>query len=668
MPRETTVPILELRLFGGFLMEDAAGRPVDVTLRKAQALIAFLAMAPGQRATREQLAVLLWGDSVQQRARQSLRQVLLTLSRGLAACGAPVLDIDSQRISLVPGRVRVDAGEFEALLADGSRAALERAVALYSGDLLAGASLDAPEFDDWLARSRERLRDLCLKGLVSLIGHLEAAGDSGPAITAAKRLLEIDPFREDIHRWLMRAYVRSGTRSLALDQYRRCRALLERELGVAPDRETVCLYEEILGASGSPNSGGPSPVADPLPERAALLTAHYQALAGSAHYTGPSTQWLAAVLAGARAEVERGSPASARALLALADSMARDLAVETAEAIDRLLVAAALAEAEGRLEDAVSALAQAETRAGDRMPPGSRLEILTARSRGLYRAVDAEAAYEVLRTGLALAETTGIATPWSPVAVLIEHLDRFGGRLTAVAARLERRGRKADSLGLDAEGIEYAALLGLLRAAQGEGQPAAAAVDGAVARAERAGTDACLATALEAQGLAQLWNGAPGAALSGLERAAGIAERRGDLLRLYLLGGLRGAALLAADRTVEARRALGQALGTAGRLGTAFLVPLFAAWLAEAEVATGAGSAERCRDTLRRAVAANRPWAASLAGRALARSRAQAGEHEAARSAVYWAIDIQTGLGLACELDQSRKILRQNPGSEGRAA
>jgi DNA-binding SARP family transcriptional activator len=63
----------QLRLFGEFSLEDSEGRPILLNLRKAEALIAYLALAPGQSSSRERLAALLWGDSDQGRARQSLR-------------------------------------------------------------------------------------------------------------------------------------------------------------------------------------------------------------------------------------------------------------------------------------------------------------------------------------------------------------------------------------------------------------------------------------------------------------------------------------------------------------------------------------------------------------------------------------------------------------------
>ena len=254
-----------LRLFGGFQFYNSDGQPISVSLRKAEALLAYLAVSAGQVASRETLAALLWGEFEQHRARQSLRQVLLALTKALAVCDGPFLRIESQQVSLVPGSISVDVVEFEQLIQETTPRGLATAAALYRGDFLAGLRLDAPDFEDWLSATKSRLHDLALQGLADLLEHQEAAEEIGPAVATANQALRIDPFREDIHRRLMAVYIRKGMRSSALTQYRLCREILERELGVPPDEETTELYKQILDR-GPEDTGGWSvkgPVAAP---------------------------------------------------------------------------------------------------------------------------------------------------------------------------------------------------------------------------------------------------------------------------------------------------------------------------------------------------------------------------------------------------------------------
>jgi len=54
----------------------ADGVEVPIPARKAKALLALLAMTPGERRSREALASLLWELSGDAQARHSLRQAL----------------------------------------------------------------------------------------------------------------------------------------------------------------------------------------------------------------------------------------------------------------------------------------------------------------------------------------------------------------------------------------------------------------------------------------------------------------------------------------------------------------------------------------------------------------------------------------------------------------
>ncbi len=257
---------VRLFLFGGFRLENASGEVLSTSLRKAEALLAYLAMAPGKTASREKLATLLWGESDQQRARQSLRQALFALTREFAQAEVSVLRMESQMVSLDPAAIRVDVVEFQAFVETGDGDRLTDAVALYSGPFLQGFTVDSAEFDEWQMALQGRLDEAAIKAFLGLLDRQEAAGNLASAIETAQGALRIDRYREDVHRQLMRLFVASGMRSSALHQYRLCRDFLERELGVPPDAETDTLYREILEA-------GPAAAPDPEPAAPAGMAA-----------------------------------------------------------------------------------------------------------------------------------------------------------------------------------------------------------------------------------------------------------------------------------------------------------------------------------------------------------------------------------------------------------
>ena len=249
---------LRLYLFGGFRLEGAGGEVLSISLRKAEALLAYLAMAAGRTASRETLATLLWGESDQARARQSLRQALFALTREFARAEVTTLRMESRMVSLAPDSIWIDACEFETLAAEGGTDRLAAAAAYYGGGFLQGFGVESPDFDDWLLATRTRMEEVALRSFIKLLDLQEAAGEISAGIETAQTALRVDRCREDFHRCLMRLYMAGGMRSSALHQYRQCRDFLDRDLGVPPDEETNALHKSILeqGPSAAPAPGG----------------------------------------------------------------------------------------------------------------------------------------------------------------------------------------------------------------------------------------------------------------------------------------------------------------------------------------------------------------------------------------------------------------------------
>src|SRR5437588_8897081 len=127
---------LSLSLLGGFQGRLDSGSAVALPTRKAQALLAYLALPPGQAHPRDKLAALLWGGIREESARASLRQALFAIRKGLEQ--TPALAMEGATVALAPDVVDVDAEQFARAVASGDPDALERAAALYRGDLLAG--------------------------------------------------------------------------------------------------------------------------------------------------------------------------------------------------------------------------------------------------------------------------------------------------------------------------------------------------------------------------------------------------------------------------------------------------------------------------------------------------------------------------------------------------
>src|SRR5438128_11465773 len=140
---------------------DGHTAPPEVLWRKHLALLVYLALSPSRRRTRDHLLGVLWPERPQAEARHSLNQAVLRLRRAL---GEDRLRSEADALALSEDGLRVDALR----LATATESASDDVVSLLQGDFLEGFHIDAaPEFDDWMARERERYRTLAAAALVA---------------------------------------------------------------------------------------------------------------------------------------------------------------------------------------------------------------------------------------------------------------------------------------------------------------------------------------------------------------------------------------------------------------------------------------------------------------------------------------------------------------------
>ncbi len=239
------------------------GQPVGgFTYNKARALLVYLAVEADRPHQRDALATLLWPDMPDEAARHNLRQALANLRTAIGDTSAtpPFMLITRDTIQFNPGSDdHLDVSTFTALLVAceshahrhlercrSCAARMEQAITLYRGDFLAGfAPGDSAPFEEWQLRQRERLHQQVLDILARLADYHERRGDDERARHVARRQIELEPWREEAHRQLMRLLARGHQRSAALAQYETCRRILACDLGIEPETQTTALYERI---------------------------------------------------------------------------------------------------------------------------------------------------------------------------------------------------------------------------------------------------------------------------------------------------------------------------------------------------------------------------------------------------------------------------------------
>lgn len=255
---------IQIRVLGGCDITHN-GESLPFESNKARALLVYLAMDPAPH-QREKLMGLFWGGFTQSKAQRNLRHSLWNIRKVTNhSAGIPVLVCDSRTVSINPEvRTWLDAAEFEErlnpLLASGKIAgepentyleSLSSFLDLYRGDFLEGFYLpDAQQFDEWVLVERERLRMLSITGLEALIDMYNGRGEPYPALDAARRLLVLSPWREEVHRQVMLLLDATDQREQALLQFKACRRMLAEELGIEPSKETTELYQDLLMKAG----------------------------------------------------------------------------------------------------------------------------------------------------------------------------------------------------------------------------------------------------------------------------------------------------------------------------------------------------------------------------------------------------------------------------------
>ena len=283
---------LSMWLLGAFRATLNGEPVVDFATDKVQALLAYLSVEADHPHRRDALAGLLWPNRPSHKALRSLRQALYQLRQVIdnqettnpsaeeGRLRPPFLLVSRQTIQFNGQSDHwLDVATFTSL-AEACRRhrhrhrgaclpclrRMEQMVALYRGDLMEHFSVgDGHLFEEWLLLKREWLRREVMEALAHLATHHERRGEIRLARRYAHRQVEMEPWREEAHRQLMRLLALDGQRSAALAQYRTCRQVLAQELGVEPTDETMALYESVRSSHTAPMLLNPSAPRHNLP-------------------------------------------------------------------------------------------------------------------------------------------------------------------------------------------------------------------------------------------------------------------------------------------------------------------------------------------------------------------------------------------------------------------
>lgn len=249
--------LLHIQLLGHFRLIYGNISVTTVNTPRLQALLAYLLLYVGVPQLRQEIAFRFWPDSSEARARNSLRNLLHRLRQALPAAEEWFQMDDETLVWRAGASYTLDVAVFDGYLAQATsgdevaaQLALEKAVALYHGDLFPGC------YDDWITSLRARLRLAYVAALERLIQLYMARKEYTLAFQMAERWRQHDPLQETVYLHLLRIAVASGDYARAHRVYQEAAELLQRELGVAPGPELCSAYAVLKNQPSAPAPSG----------------------------------------------------------------------------------------------------------------------------------------------------------------------------------------------------------------------------------------------------------------------------------------------------------------------------------------------------------------------------------------------------------------------------
>jgi predicted ATPase/DNA-binding SARP family transcriptional activator len=235
----TEAATFTITLFGQFSAR-VHGKPLSgLRSRKGEWLLALLALNHRREVDRDWLAGTLWPESLGRQARANLRLCLTDLRQALGDQAYRLQSPTSRTLCLDLTAAEVDIVAFDQAIADQTPRALEEAVRLYSGPLLAGWA------EEWVLLERQTREQAYLQALEALAAHALGRKDFATAVAHLRRVVTLEPLREEAHRALMRALAAAGDHAAATQVYRALRQYLYAEMNAEPAPETAALVRRL---------------------------------------------------------------------------------------------------------------------------------------------------------------------------------------------------------------------------------------------------------------------------------------------------------------------------------------------------------------------------------------------------------------------------------------
>ena len=255
------MPNLSISFLGGFQATLHGNQITKFEADSARALFAYLVMETAVSHQREHLATLLWPEEPTKTGLHNLRQALYRMRTafGDRQANPQFFQVTRKTIQFQPTTsYSLDVTEFKTLITQVDqhdhkqmatciqcRDKLEKAATLYGGDFLNQFLFNSNPFEEWLIHHREAFRLQAGSIFQRLATYYAAEKAFEKAQYYLRQQLVLNPWQETVHRQLMTVMKQSGRYADAFNHYQTFSTQLYEALGVAPQPETMALYESM---------------------------------------------------------------------------------------------------------------------------------------------------------------------------------------------------------------------------------------------------------------------------------------------------------------------------------------------------------------------------------------------------------------------------------------
>lgn len=238
---------LEVRAFGsGEVRQNGTSLPNSIW-RSNRARALFFYILDRGKARKDAIGLDFWPDFSVGKISSNFHATLWRVRQALGFKDA--ITFEDEHYSLHQSlQIWYDVAEFENYIRQAKNATssdrerseyLHQAIGLYTDTYLHDIYME------WADRRRDELKNLFLEALVELAGMESKAKRYREAKQLYEKILNVDPYRDEVHLSLMKSLVLSGAPSAAIAHFKHYRSLLRKELNAEPLQELQEYYDRL---------------------------------------------------------------------------------------------------------------------------------------------------------------------------------------------------------------------------------------------------------------------------------------------------------------------------------------------------------------------------------------------------------------------------------------